>query len=428
MVAVWGQRYRNYLVNSCLPTLLAPGNFPLLDPDDGHRLLIATTANDWLAIKDLPIMRKVSTYVTPTAIQLPPPDTATPPGSAPAIVHQNRYQKELVERAYRDRAYGSLLWPDLIYSDGMVASLLRHAIAGHKCVLGAALRQSEESVLAELKDRNLIKGPAASLSAEAIVLPPRTVADLAVRHLHPEITICEEGPSGQPFLTIHRYWRVPHRRGIILHSFLFAPFLMDYSSLDRHNTECLDHDKFEDVYVASNFGRPSDVHIVCDSDEFSVISITPLSVNQVVETPRRGRHWFWDSKTVRQWGIRIAFLLNANARKYPLKLALFRCPIIWHADDLDEVWQRQERKSSAMIEAALGDKFKAAARGAVLDQFSCNPLRLLADLYMYYLGAPKTGFGMRIVGYVVIIVRALTGHPGDLRRIWRSIERRLRSL
>jgi hypothetical protein len=47
IVSLWGERYRNYFVDRCLPTLLAEGNFPVLRASEGHRLLIATTQADW---------------------------------------------------------------------------------------------------------------------------------------------------------------------------------------------------------------------------------------------------------------------------------------------------------------------------------------------------------------------------------------------
>ena len=51
LLSLWGEKYRNYFVDRCLPTLLAPGNFPVLRAADGHRLLIATTRSDWEAME-----------------------------------------------------------------------------------------------------------------------------------------------------------------------------------------------------------------------------------------------------------------------------------------------------------------------------------------------------------------------------------------
>src|SRR5438067_10560035 len=86
MVPFWGQRYREYFVDLCLPSLLAPNNMPLLRAEDGHRFLIATTAADWQAIEDLPIMATLRKFVTPTFLEIPEKSTA--PGGLEAVLYQ----------------------------------------------------------------------------------------------------------------------------------------------------------------------------------------------------------------------------------------------------------------------------------------------------------------------------------------------------
>src|SRR5271156_5037889 len=70
MVPFWGQRYREYFVDLCLPSLLAPNNISLLRAEDGHRFLIATTWEDWKTIEHLPIMERLRQHVTPTWIEI----------------------------------------------------------------------------------------------------------------------------------------------------------------------------------------------------------------------------------------------------------------------------------------------------------------------------------------------------------------------
>ena len=118
MVTFWGPTYRQYFVDRCLASLLAPGNLPQLRAEDGHRLLIATTPADWQAIELLPIMQAVRRYVTPIHLDIDPPGP-TPPGSEAAILQQNRCHKLLLETAYSYRTYACMLWPDIIFSDGL---------------------------------------------------------------------------------------------------------------------------------------------------------------------------------------------------------------------------------------------------------------------------------------------------------------------
>jgi hypothetical protein len=156
MVPFWGERYRRYFVERLLPSLLAPNNLPLLRADEGHRFLIATTPEDWAAIVDLPIIRRLRQHATPTLIEIPKPTGETAPGSTSAILHQDVALKLLAKAAFQGKGYGSLMWPDCIISDGMVASLIKHARAGRHLVLCPALRQAEESAISELKNRGLV--------------------------------------------------------------------------------------------------------------------------------------------------------------------------------------------------------------------------------------------------------------------------------
>ena len=73
----WGQRYREYFIELCLPSLLAPQNLPLLKAEDGHRFLIATTKADWHFIKDLPIINRMREHTTPVWIEINEPENTS---------------------------------------------------------------------------------------------------------------------------------------------------------------------------------------------------------------------------------------------------------------------------------------------------------------------------------------------------------------
>src|SRR5271163_4794342 len=110
MIPFWGQRYREYFVDLCLPSLLAPNNIPLLRAEDGHRFLVATTREDWEAIEHLPIMDRLRQHVTLTWIEVdypPSSDSKARSQYAASIHHHNHCARKLMEVAYRARAYGS---------------------------------------------------------------------------------------------------------------------------------------------------------------------------------------------------------------------------------------------------------------------------------------------------------------------------------
>jgi hypothetical protein len=355
LIPFWGQRYRDYFVNYCLPSLLAPNNLPLLKAEEGHVFLIATTAEDWRAIEALPIMERLREYALPKLLEIAHPQIETAPGSVNAIEYLSICQRKLVEAAYRERAYGSLLWPDLIFSDGVVASLLRHARAGRHLVLVAALRQIQERVLAELSERDFLSNDVpASRSGRPISVPARVLADLQVRHLHSEVAVFEERAIGQPFISPYRYWKMPS--GLLLHTFLLQPIMMDFGAIGIHDTDCLDSGVFENVYLGHNFHDRGGLYVVQDSDEFGLLSLTPeaVGVRPLLTNARRPqRGWLGDF--VSRGSIRASMKFHAGRLNDRLQRDVFWLPIRCHAQDLDGEWQRQERQVSALIERAVGD-------------------------------------------------------------------------
>jgi len=386
MVHFWGPRYRDYFVDLCLPALLAPENLPLLRAAERHRFLIATTAADWAAIERLPIMEKLRLYATPTWLEIADPGQETGAGTANAILYQNVCQRMLVERAFADRAYGILLWPDVLVSNGTVASLRKLAQSGTQLVLCAALRQTMESVLAELADTGIVPpGSRPSVSGQPIVLAPRTLAGIAVRHLHPEVSIYEHGTAETPYVSPFRFWRIPGQDGIVLRSCFAVPLLMDFGSLDKHDTDCLDNDIFENVYVRRNFYRDGSMHVVQDSDEIAIVSLTPATVCQKVSSHPLFRML---AKFDPSGGVRASLGMYARRDLDPLKRDIFRHSIRWHAGELDQAWEQEEQRISALVDRIAGDYFSIADKKALHafpSRLTMSPRRWPAEALLLWL-------------------------------------------
>jgi hypothetical protein len=423
MVPFWGQRYREYFIHLCLASLLAPNNLPLLRAADGHRFLIATTLNDWQAIVDLPVFAKLREYVTPVLVEVASGPKSAAPGSADAIRHQNICQKALLEAAYANRSYGCLLWPDIIVSDGMIKALLRHAEEGRHLVLCCTLRQTEEAVLAELAS--------AGYGGQSLALSPRLTGALAVRHLHPEMTIYEADHGHRPFFAPFWYWRVQDHEGIILHSLFASPVLMDYSAIDKHDTSCLDDDVFENVYLGRNFSACGGLHIVQDSDEFAILSLTPAAIMQRPAAPAAGSRSTWLGDFIRRCSIRGSLAFFARRNRDAVKRDLFRTPVRWHAADLDDDWRREEESVSRLLDNAVGDYYATNSQNLRFPPpVSLNPRYLPRDLIILYRMTPMIAVP---VYYATVIIKAVAGYSEQrklikdrLLKIWRATQATLR--
>jgi hypothetical protein len=380
MVTFWGPTYRQYFVDRCLASLLAPDNFPQLRAEDGHRLLIATTEDDWQAIAQLPIMQEIRRYVTPIHLEIALA-APTEAGSEAAILQQNRCQRLLLENAFSHRAYGCMLWPDIIFSNGLCVALQRWAAEGQELVLFASLRHVQESVLEELAARGLLPRDARpSLTCTPLILPPRILADISVRHLHPEVSVYNFEDSRFPVAPAHVYAQVPDDRGIILHTFHGQQILMDFGAIKSHNINCLSQGLFEDVYIDENFAECRKIHIVRDSDEFGILSLTPAAVGsfsdrRVVRRPKTVQ------ALVLSWRLRAGLLHHTRENRYRIRHGLFRVPVLWHTGEIDGAWIEKQAELERAIERSTGDFYDPARqRAGARPRLSPSPWRLPGDL------------------------------------------------
>lgn len=414
MIAFWGKRYRDYFVDLYLPSLLAPHNFPLLRARDGHRYLIATTREDWDAIESLPIIVEMRKYITPTLIEIPDAKAEAKDGGEKfdqylgTISRQERCFHLLLDAAYKNRSYGNLASPDMVVSDHYVSSLIRAAEQGYQLVLRPGLRQVEEDVLAELKATGVIQdGELRSLTAKPLTLSPRQVASLGARHLHPEMfAFFSDAPNQHPFPPF-LIWSMGER-GFILHTFFALPVLIDFTAVPEDHIACLQHRTFEEVYVKTNFTHGERVHVVEDSDELGFVSLTPRNVNWASPPSEQDGGWIHHYGVLRN--------LRRSAKLYgdsKVKRDLFRRPIRWHVDDIDEAWLAAERRIARFIDLSIGDFYRAktVSVGALLrlllldDRTSEAPTRAWREI----------GRVLRVVlGVVQLIVsRLLRAARGD---------------
>jgi hypothetical protein len=214
-------------------------------------------------------------------------------------------------------------------------------------------------VLEDLQKRSLItEGSRLSLTGQALTIAPRVMADLFVRHLHPEVLIYEEDGPPLPQYSPFHFWRVPNDRGIIFHTFLVVPVLMDFRVVSENHTECFDRNTYEYVYISENFSHGK-THIIQDSDEFGIISLTPSATNWAPPQVAADR-FRWLSNYKQLSNIRESMWFFAGRNQDVLRRDLFRLPIRWHTTDLDEVWMKHERRIDRLINYAVGDYYNVS--------------------------------------------------------------------
>ena len=344
VVVFWGETFRNYLADYCLPSLLAPGNIPILGRGK-HKFIFCTTPHDWKMITTTRIFATLRLHIEPCFVEIPP----APPGKS-GCEHMGIGHKLAAQMAHRDGAYGVFLTPDLMISDGTVTALRRHALAGARVVLVAALRFGEEPLFQHLMAAGALKaGERPSERAKqgtSLAITGRQMAAACLHSFHSETQRYEwDAPYFTSFPSAC-WWKVPGEEGIVLHSLSWAPFLCDYSVVKEHDTSALENWTMDGDYVHQNFGDASSIHIVTDSDEMMLVSWAPLADRPHSLFPNPLKMLPVVGNLIKGGTLRASLLSGLFDG---LKLNIFFTPVRWHARELTPAWNETEARAAQVL-------------------------------------------------------------------------------
>jgi hypothetical protein len=347
VVVFWGETFRNYLADYCLPSLLAPGNIPVLGGGK-HKFIFCTTPHDWEAIGATGIFATLRKHIEPHFIEIPPA-----PAGRSGCEHMGVGHKLATQMAHRDGAYGVFLTPDMMVSDGTVASLRKHAQAGTRVVLVAALRFGEEPLFRHLAELGALKkGGYLSEEATPLCITSRKMVNACIHSFHSESQRYEFDASYFVSFPSACWWKVPGEDGIVVHSLSWAPFLLDYSAIDNHDTTALENWTMDGDYVHQNIRTGSKIHVVTDSDEMMLVSWAPLSdrpqslrSNPLKMLPVIGE--------LIKGGTLRASLLSGLFDE--LKLRIFFLPVRWHVREVTPAWKETEERAARVLRRYVWD-------------------------------------------------------------------------
>jgi hypothetical protein len=344
IVVLWGERYREYFLQYCLPSLLAPDNIPALAPGRRSRFLIATISDDWRVMAASAIFRRLEQYVEPVYIEIP----SCPPGRS-GCEHMNIGHKLACDMAWRDQALALVLTPDTMVSNGTVARLQELANAGVHLVVAAALRFAEEPFFAHLGSMGLIPAARGTESAEPLAISGRQMAYAAVNGFHPETLSYEwDGPYLLPVIPA-AWWRVPDEDGVVLHCLSWAPLLLDYGAVARHDMSTLDGWTIDGDYLFKNIQDDKNIHVVQDSDEMFLASWAPEDERASVFRPF-GLFQHPLGKRLHDLIHGQQFRASFYSRVFdPLKRRMFFLPVRWHARPLNAKWTTIEQHAMTSL-------------------------------------------------------------------------------
>ena len=357
-VVLWGPRFRDYFLEYCLPSLLSPKNIPALINGRKNKFLIATRPEDWAAITATSIFKLLEEHIEPVYIEIPP----CPPDKN-GCQHMGTGHKIATELAFANKAYGVMITPDLLLSEGTVARLQEHAIAGKHVVLTAALRFAEEPFLGHLEARDVIPaGVSRRDTGTPLVISGRQMVAAAMNGLHSETRRYEWDVPYFAEFPVACWWRVPDEDGMVLHCFSWAPLLLDYGAVERHDVSTLETWTIDGDYVYKNFGDASNLHVVQDSDEMFLASWSPLEDKRFDLKPNPVFKHRFVGALAKGLALHSAF----HSPVYdPLKRWIFFLPVYWHAQPLNGTWRRIEKRAYGTLRAYVSPPWGSKTRARV---------------------------------------------------------------
>jgi len=347
IVVVWGERYTDYFLNFCIAALLSPNNIPALHNREKNKILISTTHEDWDAMQIRPIFNLLKQYLEPVLVAIP-----SCPDGLSSCVHMGIGHKLATEIAFKERAYAVLLTPDLILSDGTISAVQRRAVEGYHVVLTAAMRFGEEPLF-----ENLNKLGVANIHSNfakdgnPLIVSGRQLVWAGIRSFHSEtIKYGFESDCFSDF-PVACWWHVPEEDGVLVHCLSWAPLLVDYNAIERHDSSMLDNWTIDGDYIYKNFGNSENVYVCYDSDEMMLVSWAPMNDRPQSLSPRN----ILKNKFLGNFIRKLIIYETFNNKVFdPLKRKIFFKPVKWHSKDLNLTWNVIESKTKNILFSALG--------------------------------------------------------------------------
>lgn len=315
LIAVWGEAYVASLCEITLPSLRDPDPARLLEGGDDWRVLVYTTDEHRERIA-----AAVSACLPFAACEFHEvrPENFTNPYLAMASAHHRAARESLAERA---RAI--IVPPDAVVSAGSLALVRAMARRGKRAVMSVGPRLRHLTAYEPLK----------RILADRRGIESRALVDILACHMHPEMlryNWTSTDFSSRPFMML---WDAPS--GWLSRNFHLHPLMIDLSTPTA--IDILDRDTIDGEFIGRTIGVWDDIHIVQDSDEFIICTLTPDGV------------FYSDTSPEPASVERLRSVAYGDPIINPLHRFFLSKAIKIHSGDLDERWRSLEEETGRMV-------------------------------------------------------------------------------
>jgi hypothetical protein len=348
---VWGERYIENFCRFTIPSLLSPNNLPGLPNNDVSRFVIVTTLEDAKRLREHSIFRLLTRFIEVEFLSLPSGDSPLPTSTE----HDRKYLllsagHSIIGDRATGRGYALPLAPDAIYSDGMFRRLHEFAVAGKEVVVGFGPRVNEETITPELIELGLLQ------NGEPLCISPRHAVDLFMRHMHEDARLQRWASplyARSPYMCV---WDVGGGDGVLIRCFALHPYLIDYRHIAGDRVRPQDASAVDASFIMNCLFTWDGIHQVTDSDDFIVLSITPMNHR---DYPREFNSDPFG--TLARWATRHDVTM--------LHRFYFMNGIKMHRGDLDDRWHQLERDTLKIAYDILGGPAGSAGRTVEREMF-----------------------------------------------------------
>ena len=270
-VVVWGEEHTGYLLNYCIPSLLAPNNIPKLVLGKQNKFILCTTKEDWIRIQNSEIYALFIQYIEVVFKEIPPPPPDKSGCQYMAVGH-----KIATDMMWQDKVYGSILTPDQVFADGCIEFLQETVKKGYDAVLTpACLRTRSDQLFAAFQKETFRQR---GHHDPALVISKRSLVKIIRQSIHDASLIYEWGQEyfvDFPVGTYISLYEGSEFKGFVYYILSWAISLVDYGIIKTHDTSMLHETATIDAsYFHNNFGKQKNIYFVTTSDEFISTSLS----------------------------------------------------------------------------------------------------------------------------------------------------------
>lgn len=353
-VSVWGREFCESFVNCALASLLAAGNIPALENISGKNLfIIFTTKEDWEWLAEHPLLTLLRQYMAVEFMEMPSISEEDYLQLNNALKSRKLYlmtlgHRQILNKMYEDKAVGSIVISDSIYSNNSIQSAYQHIANGKTAVMVFCPRFSTTSIIEELRENQYLH-PDRPLSIDS-----RKLLEIAINNLHIDVKMQDWDAPHLPEFLFETSWRLPDEIGLLFHTWTCWYSFINYSRLSKHNIQSLDNNTIDGVYFSANLNS-KECHFITDSDEFTLISFSPHIERKTSPIYRP----FQTKKILERIKIRFAkrkIFGTLNMQTDAFKLEFAKSPIYLHVKDLTPSCVNIQNSAQTIMQKILTDR------------------------------------------------------------------------